>query len=106
MAEFLEFFKKNDYYWRLPMNINTDSEEYVKHWDVFNIWFNPNLTIEFVLAHLEIGWSIDHLSKIININDIIKCNSIKWNFDMVSQNKSVTINHVMGILMNYQKFCQ
>lgn len=75
-----------------------DIKDYIFYpWDWKGVSSNPNLTLDFVLAHPEKGWSWLDISSNQNIKlkDIIEHMDLPWYWPDVSKNPNITMQFVL-----------
>ena len=80
----------------LAENINILPEKVLNRsdFDFAMLSGNPNVTVEFILAHPEIKWNYERLSSFINIEEILANPELPWHYPNVSQNITLTIDHI------------
>jgi hypothetical protein len=67
-------------------------------WDYEEISYNPNLTIGFVLGHLDKYWDWSRVSSNcgISLQDIIDNPELPWEYDFISCNDNLTLEFVVS----------
>lgn len=82
-------FEENpEYNWDWPtLQINKNIRQFVPN---FRTSFNPNLTIDFVIAHPNCNWSWEYLSRTIDYKIIQAHPELPWRLKDILINKSVT----------------
>jgi len=94
----------NKWYWKaITGHKNINWNDIMKHielpWDYNMIHLNPNITIDIIYKYPYVQWNWDHLSEIIDIDDILNDTIYEknWNWGIISlKNKSITYKHVIN----------
>jgi hypothetical protein len=104
---FLDFVNEyNNKEWDITgiiANINVFPEDIINDTNCFkdnipyNLSFNPNLTVEFILAHPELTWKYEDIIENIDIKHIINHPEIAWKYNNLFDNDNLSIDYLILI---------
>ena len=60
-------------------------------WCMFGLSCHPNMNIEFILKHIDLNWIWSSLTKRLDINIILKYNTLPWCRMAISMNPSINL---------------